>query len=340
MSYTTRRNFLSATAALVTGSIIGTNKLFGAPSIIHSRPGIAGVRLGLITYSFRDMPAQDADSILQYILASGVKEVELMGDVAEVYAGKPKNPVDYSSIWPLMQKRNERKELTADEQKTLSEAEQQRDAYRKSVASWRSSASLSKFEEFAAMYKKAGVSIYAFKPDAFGKENTDAEIDFAMRAARTLGATHVTVEHPSDDAHTLKLGTMAAKNGIKVGYHGHEQQTPTFWDTAIKQSTGNAINLDLGHFVAAGNTDPLGFIREKHDHIVSMHTKDRTTPAHGRGNLPWGTGDTPIADALKLIRDNNYTFPATIELEYKVPTGSDPVKEVKKCVEYCKNVLG
>src|SRR6478735_8069163 len=179
MSYTSRRNFLGATAALVTGSVLGGNKLFGAPSIIHPRSGIAGVRLGLITYSFRDMPAQDADSILQYILESGVKEVELMGDVAEVYAGKPKNPVDYRSIWPLMQKRNEKKELTADEQKTLSEAEQQRDAYRKSVASWRSSASLSKFEEFAAMYKKAGVSIYAFKADAVGKENTDAEINFA-----------------------------------------------------------------------------------------------------------------------------------------------------------------
>ena len=339
MPNTSRRNFLGATAALVTGSIIGGNKLFGAPAIIHRRAGIAGVRLGLITYSFRDMPQQDADSILQYILETGVKEVELMGDVAEVYAGKPKNPVDYRSIWPLMQKKNQKQELTADEQKILSEAEQQRDAYRKTVAAWRSSTSMDKFEQFASLYKKAGISIYAFKPDAFGTENTDAEIDFAMRAARTLGATHVTVEHPSNDAHTLKLGTMAAKHGIKMGYHGHEQQTPTFWDTAIKQSKGNAINLDLGHFVAAGNTDPLGFIRDKHEHIVSMHTKDRTNPAHGRGNLPWDTGDTPITEALKLIRDNNYNFPATIELEYKVPEGSDPVREVKKCVEFCKNAL-
>jgi sugar phosphate isomerase/epimerase len=340
MSSTSRRNFLGATVALVSGSVLGGSKLFAAPSIIHSRSGIAGVRLGLITYSFRDMPAQDADSILQYILASGVNEVELMGDVAEIYAGKPKNPVDYRQIWPLMQKRKENQELTADEQKLLADVEKQRDDYRKSAAAWRSSASMSKFEQFASMYKKAGVSIYAFKPDALGKDNTDAEIDFAMRAGRALGATHVTVEHPSDDAHTLKLGTIAHKHGMKVGYHGHEQQTPTFWDTAIKQSTGNAINLDLGHFIAAGNTDPLGFIREKHQHIVSMHTKDRTNPAHGRGNLPWGTGDTPIADALKLIRDNKYTFPATIELEYKVPADSDPVKEVKKCVEYCKNVLG
>src|SRR6478735_5134144 len=104
MSYTSRRNFLGATAALVTGSVLGGSKLFGAPSIIPVRSGFAGVRIGLITYSFRDMPAQDADSMLQYILASGVKEVELMGDVAENYAGKPKNPVDNNTIAPLLQK--------------------------------------------------------------------------------------------------------------------------------------------------------------------------------------------------------------------------------------------
>src|SRR5688572_21667693 len=162
MSTTSRRHFLGTTAALVTGSIVGGNKLFGAPAIIHPRAGIAGVRLGLITYSFRDMPGQDADSILQYILETGVKEVELMGDVAEVYAGKPKNPVDNRSIWPLMQKRNQKQELTADEQKILADAEKQRDAYRKTVADWRSSASMDKFEQFAAMYKKAGISVYAF----------------------------------------------------------------------------------------------------------------------------------------------------------------------------------
>jgi hypothetical protein len=30
------------------------------------------------------------------------------------------------------------------------------------------------------------------------------------------------------------------------------------------------------------------------------------------------------------MRDNNYTFPATIEPEYEIPEGSDAVQEVKK----------
>ena len=87
---------------------------------------------------------------------------------------------------------------------------------------------MDKFAELRKMYNDAGVTIYAFKPRAFGKDNTDAEIDWGMRAAKTLGASHVTLEHPGDDAHTQKLGDMAKKHGIFVAYHGHEQQTPTF----------------------------------------------------------------------------------------------------------------
>ncbi len=165
------------------------------------------------------------------------------------------------------------------------------------------------------------------------------KLDWGMRAAKTLGASHVTLEHPGDDAHTQKLGDMAKKHGIFVAYHGHEQQTPTFWDTALKQSKNNALNLDLGHYVAAGNNDPLEIIKSKHNRIMSMHTKDRQTPEHGKGNLPWGTGDTPITEALQLMRDNNYKFPVTIELEYDIPDGSNAIEEVRKCLKYCEKSL-
>ena len=39
------------------------------------------------------------------------------------------------------------------------------------------------------------------------------------------------------------------------------------------------------------------------------------------------------------MRDNGYKFTATIELEYRIPEGSNRVKEVKKCLEYCKKAL-
>ncbi len=111
-----------------------------------------------------------------------------------------------------------------------------------------------------------------------------------------------------------------------------------------KQSKGNAVNLDCGHYVAGSGQSPIPAI-EKYanwpggSRVASLHLKDRTTPAHCALNLPWGTGDTPIVEILQTIRKNKWKFPATIELEYQIPEGSNAVLEVKKCVEYCRKAL-
>ena len=39
------------------------------------------------------------------------------------------------------------------------------------------------------------------------------------------------------------------------------------------------------------------------------------------------------------MKKEKYTFPACIELEYPVPEGSDVMKELAKCVQYCKDAL-
>lgn len=319
------------------------SSLIGAPGILRSyrKPNslINGVQIGVITYSFRSMEDQSAEATLQYVLDSGINAIELMGDPAESFAGKPESPVDRGAMWRLFGKRRRGEELTETEQKEMQEMRAQMQAYGNEVAEWRASVSMDKFAKMWKMYEDAGVKIYGFKPSTFGQNNTDAEIDYGLRAAKALGASHVTLEHPSDDAHTKKLGKMAKKHKIYVAYHGHEQQTPTFWDTALQQSKYNALNLDVGHYVAAGNPSPAELIRAKHDRIMSMHVKDRQTPENGKGNLPWGEGDTPIAATLQMMRDQNYSFPATIELEYEIPEGSDAVQEVRKCLEFCKNAL-
>jgi len=341
---TSRRQFLGAASTLIAGSMIASHDTFGIPNFINnlgkSGSTIKGVKLGVITYSFRDLPDQSAEATLEYIRQCGITNVEMMGGPAESFAGAPKNPVDFRVLMPIWRKRQQQQELTEEDKKTLADVEAKNKVYREEMGAWRQKAPISKFEEFGKMYKKAGIQIYAFKPDAFGMQNSDSDIDFGLRAAKAIGASHITLEHPSNDAHTLKLGKAAEKYGLKVGYHGHEQQTPTFWDTALSQSPANALNLDFGHYIAAGNTNALEFVKEKSKHIVSMHMKDRKNKANGGDNMPWGTGDTPLADVLRLMRDNKYTFPATIELEYRIPEGSSPIEEVKKCLEFCKTALG
>ena len=97
------------------------------------------------------------------------------------------------------------------------------------------------------------------------------------------------------------------------------------------------INLDIGHYLAGTNQSPLPLIEKHRDRIVSLHLKDRKL--NNGPNVPFGQGDTPAAQVLQYMKKNRLTFPADIELEYKVPDDSDAVREVAKCVEFCKRAL-
>jgi sugar phosphate isomerase/epimerase len=262
---------------------------------------IRGVQIGVITYSYRELADQSAAAILSDCVGSGISAIELMGTVAESYAGLPPS--------------------------------------REAARSWRASAPMERFESLRQLYARSGVRIYAFKPSVFGADNSEAEIDYGMRAALALGANQVTAELPQDLGLARRLGEAARAHGLLAAYHAHTQASPTAWDDALAASEGNAINLDLGHFVAAGDYDAVGFVDSHHSRIASMHLKDRRTKAHGGDNLPWGQGDTPIASVLRRMRDRHYGFPAAIELEYSVPANSNPVAEVAKCLNYCRQAL-
>ena len=339
-NYHSRRSFLETTATVVAGLSLTGPAVFGSPAYIPNlfNPNSSrnGVRLGVISYSFRELADQSAEAILQYIKECGVNGVELMGETAESFLGSPENKIDNKVFKVLSRK----KKITEEERKHLADLILQKESYDKDYEQWRKKVSITDYARLRKMYNDAGVSIYAFKPNyLLSKGNSDANINYAMQAGKFLGASHVTIELPRKPEHSLKLGQLAEKNGIYIAYHGHEQQNPTWWDTALSQSPNNAINLDLGHYVAAGNPDPMRLIKDKQQHILSMHIKDRKNPANGKKNMPFGRGDTPVKEALQLMRDQKYTFPATIEYEYKTPAGSTIINEIKKSIVYCKDAL-
>src|SRR5688572_4696895 len=113
---TTRRQFIGASSALISGLVLSSNKILSAPAYIrdltNNKSFINGVQIGVITYSFREMPDQSAEATLKYILDSGVNAVELMGGPAESFAGAPKNPVNINLFYPLLRKRYEKKEMS------------------------------------------------------------------------------------------------------------------------------------------------------------------------------------------------------------------------------------
>ena len=281
-----------------------------------------GVQIGVITYSYRTMPDQSAEAYLKYIVDSGVSAIELMGDPAETYAGRPEQP-----------RRVGRGQQLTPEQQVERQAAQQ------AVKDWRLAVSMDKYKALRKMYNDAGVSIYAFK--LLSANMSDEEMEYVFNVAEALGATHTTLELPTDDAQLKRLGDYAMRRKIYAAYHTHAQGSMTAFDRAFELSPGNSANVDLGHYVAGGNVGgtTLEFLEKHHARISSFHLKDRQTPDHGAGNLPWGTGDTPIKEILQLVKKRGWKMPGSVELEYQVPEGSNPVAEVKKCVDYCRAAL-
>jgi sugar phosphate isomerase/epimerase len=199
------------------------------------------------------------------------------------------------------------------------------------------------YKDLRKTYNDAGVSIYAVK--ILDVNADDEMLDKQFQIGKTLGANQLTAELPAhSDTSTAtlkKVGDAALRNGMHAAYHTHLQGRMDAFDEAFAASEGNWANIDFGHYVAAGEIGgtPMDFLNKYHARVGSFHLKDRTLPEHCSLNLAWGTGDTPIKQILQLVQKNKWPIPATIELEYEIPEGSDAVKEVAKCLAYCRAAL-
>lgn len=324
-----RRKFLGLTATAATLAIIPGNFRF-ANELQQTKPGkpnskFGGVQIGAITYSWRSMPG-NADEVLQYCLKDGISSIELMGDVAEKYAGLPQGPV-----------RPARGVVLSDAEKAAFDkaSKDALEAQRK----WRISLPLKKYEDLRKMYNDAGVKIHIVK---FSPENwSDEEIDYSFKSAKALGAKGVCNE--IGDNACKRMGPIARKNNMFAIFHQHLQPGEPGWafDKFLDYSPANMLNFDAGHYFGATGLHPNGIIERLHKRIVSVHLKDKTGPKGNPANtnMAWGKGETPIADILLLLKKEKWPINVDIELEYPVPEGSDAVTEVKKCVEFCRKIL-
>lgn len=302
-----RRKFIGITTAAAAISIIPWREAHSIGSLTQNtgKPDskFGGVQIGAITYSWRSMPGLPED-IVKYCRQTGISSIELMGDVAEKYAGIP-----------------EVKEGNEERRK------------------WRLETPLKKYKELRKIFNDAGINIHIvkFSPASW----TEAEIDYSFKAARALGTVGVCNEI-GDDACKI-MGPIAKSNGMYAIFHNHLQPGEPGWnfEKFLDYSPANMLNFDVGHYFGATGLHPNGVIEKLHDRIVSIHVKDKTGPKDNPANtnMQWGKGSTPISDILLLIKKNKWPINVDIELEYPVPEGSDAVAEVRKCVDYCSNIL-
>jgi len=321
-----RRRFIgTTTAATAAISLTPVNFAFAGLAPAKPNSNFGGVNIGAITYSWRSMPSTAKD-IVKYCVDAGISTIELMGNVAEEYAGIPQGPP-----------RPPRGVQMSDAEKA--EYQKKVDAAKEEQRNWRLSLSMKKYKELRKLFNKAGVKIHIVK---FAPANwSDEEIDYAFNAAKVMGAKGVTNEIGEEACQ--RLGKFAEKHNMYAIFHNHMQPgEPEFsFDKFLAYSPNNMLNFDAGHYFGATGKHPNEIIERLHDRIFSIHTKDKTGKNGNppNTNMPWGKGDTPIADMLKLVQKNKWPIYFDIELEYPVPEGSNAQEEVKKCVQYCKNIL-
>lgn len=309
MHFHTRREFAKLALAALPGAglLSAVSRLGAAEAPGKPNSKVAGVQIGLnVPYSFANA-TMSGDDILKNCVQLGVSGLELRTQPVEAFLGIP--PFDAAKT-------------------KAGNAEELRD--------WRKSVSLDRVKDFRSKYESAGVLIEIVKVDGIATMS-DGEIDYAFALAKALGGRAISTEISHKEEELKRLGQFADKHQFMVGYHGHATTKPEHWEAAFALAKFNGANVDLGHFVAGNNTSPVPFLKQYHERVTHVHLKDRKF--NNGPNTPFGEGDTPIAEVLRLIRDNKWPIQGTIEFEYKVPPGSDRMTELARAIKFCRDAL-
>jgi sugar phosphate isomerase/epimerase len=255
-----------------------------------------GVQIGVQSYSFRDRPL---DGLIAGMVEIGLGECELWQGHVEPRSSSP----------------NRRDELRT----------------------WRTTVSLDHFKEIRQKFDKAGISLSAYNY-SFRDDFTDEEIERGFEMAKALGVKALTAS--STVSVTRRVAPVAGRHKMMVGMHGHDNLAdpnefakPESFEKAMNESPWIGLNLDIGHFTAAGY-DPLPFLEKYYKRTVTIHINDRKK--NQGPNMPWGEGETPLRQTLELLRERRWKIPANIEYAYK---GTDTLTEIKRCYAYCQKVL-
>jgi hypothetical protein len=114
-----------------------------------------------------------------------------------------------------------------------------------------------------------------------------------------------------------RVDRFAQAYKIQAGMHNHASMAPNEFSTSAdfkKAMEGRSrylcMNLDIGHFTAAG-FDPVSFLEENHHRITTLHVKDRKRNRDGEQgeNVPLGQGDTPVKEVLRSDEEEEVSDP-------------------------------
>jgi sugar phosphate isomerase/epimerase len=322
MEMQSRREFGKAALAGLAASMVPSWSSAGSAAAAMQ---VRGVRVGIITGSLNPLGELGGRDPIDVIIAQskelGVVDVELVsvfpqGQPQVANGGRFGQPPAAADVTPEYTKT------------------------RQALRDWRISLPLDRFREVRRKFDAAKLNLFSYVY-TIDDHMTDPEIDAAFRQLQALGVPMFTTNQTRVGMGP-RMAPFAEKYNIKASWHPHaEIQDPNEVATAesmekvLAMSKAFVINLDIGHYTA-GNNDAVAFLKKHHDRITHLHIKDRK---RDKGpNVQLGTGDTPIAECARLIRDNRWPIMLTLEREYRDAPGT-PVEQTRWQLNYVKGLL-
>lgn len=326
MTYS-RRSFLKLTAASWPLALSG-GAVFADTSKANA------VRLGVQTYSFRDLlntPGDTTDKMIAAIKQLGLAECEMFEPMLQPHE------LSAAAPWRMVGGKPTQASLYGGEKKHSGPSAAEL-ANREAIRRWRLGPGLDAVQTAGEKFQRAGIRITAFN-FTLRDWDTDEEVERGVQMARAMGTDILSAST------TLTMAKRCVptfdKHQVILSLHGHSNAAdpnhfaaPDSFAKALAMSRFYRVNLDIGHFFATGY-DPVAYIRENHERITHLHIKDRKKD--GGPNMPFGAGDTPIGPVMRLLQSEGYPIPAHVEYEYA--GGEDSVTEVAKCLRYMKSTL-
>ncbi len=277
-------------------------------SVLH------GIQFGLQSYSFNGTPPGSVlDVVMQCMVEAQLGEVDIWSPLIE--------PPEFS-----------------EKARSASVPADERAQARAAIAKWRATAPLDYFRAIRAKFEDKGIEVTAFSTST---GTTDEELNRTMEITKALGAKVATVGVPLSAAR--RLVPIADRHGIMIGIQGRPSMNstnpdqickPEQYEEALSLSKNYWLSFDVGDAVGGGYTDVLKFVKDHHTRIFQLYLKDRN---RANVSLPWGEGDTPIREILRLMRDNKYQVRGYIDNDYK--SSASRSDDVKRSYEFAKAVL-
>ena len=207
---------------------------------------------------------------------------------------------------------------------------------REELPNWWQTVPLDHFRAVRGKFDAAGIAIYGLS--AF-PGSTPEQLTRTFEIAQVLGARIVTLSIKLSAAR--RIAPLAAQRDFIIGIQGNPDlsitdpdviSTPERYDQALSLCPNYRISFDIGD-ATGGGYDSLAFVRRRLDRIAVLYLKDRRKD---RLSVPWGEGDTPVQEVLRLVRDSGHPIRCYIDCDYRT---TDRPADVKRSLEYAKRAL-